>query len=387
MAHRQADFRLKANNIMGAQKPLFDNAALVDDPELNRLIRQAEAAGEITAAVEAALDARLTHVFDNAPEAMGAVLFENLKADTAAMLEDRAALRAGFQERQRQKWGAAFDKLRALIEAAIELGGEFSQQYGQEAAMHNDFLFDALRRLHARACLLANETHWMLEGGFASGAMSRWRTLHEVSVIAFFLRQHGQAAAERYLLHEGIESFQAARKYQEHYKRLGEVPFSAAEFQKLQDRRDDLCRRFGKDYDKDWGWAADALKAKSVTFTDIEKSLNMDHMRPYFKWACYGSHAGSKGLHYDLGNVLTPPDKPVLLAGPSDAGLADPGNLAAMSLFQVTVCLLTHHMTLTTLVVLNALNRMSEEVQAAFIDADAKLKGETDRLHAAEVGD
>lgn len=210
-----------------------------------------------------------------------------------------------------------------MIEAAVELGGEFNQQYEQEAAKSNDFLFDALRRLHARACLLANETHWMLEGGFASGAMSRWRTLHEISVIAFFLRQHGQAA-ERYLLHEGIESFQAARKYQDHCKRLGEVLLSAAEFQKLQDRRDDLCRRFGKDYDKDWGWAADVLKAKSVTFTDIEKSLNMDHMRPYFKWACYSSHAGSKGLHYDLGNVLTPPDKPVLLVGASDAGLASP---------------------------------------------------------------
>lgn len=58
-----------------------------------------------------------------------------------------------------------------------------------------------------------------------------------------------------------------------------------------------------------------------------------------------------------------------------------------MSVFQVTVCLLTHHMTLTTLIVLNALNRMLEEVQQAFIDADTKLKAETGRLHAAEVRD
>jgi hypothetical protein len=50
---------------MGASKPLFDNAALVDDAELNRLIKEAEAAGEITAEIEAALDARLTHIFDS----------------------------------------------------------------------------------------------------------------------------------------------------------------------------------------------------------------------------------------------------------------------------------------------------------------------------------
>jgi hypothetical protein len=177
---------------MDAQKPLYDNSAIFDDQEFNCLIKEAEAAGEISAELEAKLHRRIEEIFEHGPDVMGAVLLEALKADTPAMLEDRASIRAGFLERQQEKWGIAFDKLRALLEAAMELGGEFNQQYEREAAKQNDYLFDALRRLHARACLLANETLWMMEGGFASGAMARWRTLHEVAVIAFFLRQRGR---------------------------------------------------------------------------------------------------------------------------------------------------------------------------------------------------
>jgi hypothetical protein len=110
----------------------------------------------------------------------------------------------------------------------------------------------------------------------------------------------------------------------------------------------------------------------------------MDHMRPYFKLACYSNHAGSKGLRYDLGKSLVLPGQDVLLAGPSDAGLFDPGSLTAISVFQVTVCLLTHHITMTSLVALNALNRMVKEVEDAFAEAEARLDEETKRRQAAE---
>ena len=147
-----------------------------------------------------------------------------------------------------------------------------------------------------------------------------------------------------------------------------------------------MCGRFGDDYGRDWGWAANALNASRVTFADIERSINVDYMRPYFKLACYSNHAGSKGLRYDLGKSLLPPDQDVLLAGPSDAGLFDPGYLTAISIFQVTVCLLTHHITMTSLIALNALDRMVQEVEQAFAEAEAMLEEETKRRRAAAPG-
>jgi hypothetical protein len=85
----------------------------------------------------------------------------------------------------------------------------------------------------------------------------------------------------------------------------------------------------------------------------------------------------------DLGNGLVPPGKEVLLAGPSDAGFYDPGCLTAVSLVQVTVCLLIHHLTITGLTMLNAMDRMVAEVEEAFADAEAKFAEEAERMHAA----
>jgi len=285
--------------------PLYDNSAIVNDPELIRLLKEADTAGEISAE----LDARLDAIFSMLPDKMGAVLVERLNANKADMLADRLSIRTGFLERQREKWGTAFDRLRALLEAVIELGGEFNVQYASASTHDNDYLFDALRRLHARACLVANEVLWMLEGGFASGAMARWRTLHEISVVAFFLKEHGQNVAEQYLLHDRIDTYKAARQYHTYCGRLGREPLSAEVLQKLEEVRDDLCVRFGRAYGEDWGWASDALGLPRPSFADIERSINLDHMRPYFKLACYSNHAGSKGLRYDLGNSLNPPNK------------------------------------------------------------------------------
>jgi hypothetical protein len=284
--------------------PLYHNADIVNDPELTRLLKEADAAGAISTELDAKLDARLEELFDTLPEALGAALLERLKANTADMLADRYSARSGFVKRQREKWGTAFDKLKALVEAASESGSEFVQQFAAEAADKHDFLFDALARLHARACLIANEVLWLMEGGFASGAMARWRTLHEVAVIAYFLREHGQDAAERNLHHEAIEAYHAADQYQKHCGTLGKEALPATTIERLEIAQSDLCTRFGQPYGRsEWGWAAAALKSASVSFTQNEKSVNMDHMRPYFKLACYSNHAGSRGLRYDLGKA------------------------------------------------------------------------------------
>jgi hypothetical protein len=366
---------------MHANTPLYDDAAFWNDPEVNRLIKEAEAAGEITPD----LGARLDDLTSKVPDAIGAGLLERLKANTAMMLADRTSLRAGFLKRLRKTWGTAFDTLRALVEAASESGAEFNDQYEATASQENDYLFDALRRLHARSCLVANEVLWMMEGGFASGAMARWRTLHELAIVAFFLREHGQETAKRYLLHINIESYKAAIQYQRYCAQLNREPLSPATIERLQNLRDDLCNRFGKAYGGDWGWAATALNAQRVTFADIEMALNIDHMRPYFKLACYSNHAGSKGLRYDLGKSLVPPDQDVLLSGPSDAGLFDPGYLTAVSLLQVTVSFLTHHVSITSLGILNALERMMEEVEESFGIAEAKLEADAKRVQAADA--
>lgn len=92
-------------------------------------MEEANSAGEILAERQARIEARLEAIFDELPAAMGEGLLERPKALTAAMLADRAAMHAGFLECQWEKWGGGFDALRALLEAATELGSEYNDQF------------------------------------------------------------------------------------------------------------------------------------------------------------------------------------------------------------------------------------------------------------------
>ena len=70
------------------------------------------------------------------------------------------------------------------------------------------------------------------------------------------------------------------------------------------------------------------------TFSDIEKNVDQDHMKPFFKRASQSVHAGPKGLFSQLG---IHPSNDVLLCGPSNYGLADPCRFTAIYLNKITI--------------------------------------------------
>jgi hypothetical protein len=66
----------------------------------------------------------------------------------------------------------------------------------------------------------------------------------------------------------------------------------------------------------------------------------------------------------------------MLLAGPSDLGLAGPGHGTAISLSQITFTLLTTKPNIDRLVVCNILSKLEPEVGDAFIAAHQSLEGD-----------
>jgi hypothetical protein len=136
-------------------------------------------------------------------------LADDLKRDGPDMLVDRRADRDATEERLAARWGRAFDLMEMAIVVAYEAGEAFNTKHQAAAREDNDLVFAALVRLHARACRIAEEVLMLLKGGYGQGAHARWRALHEVAVIAAFLRKHGQGTAERYFLHEAVESRRA----------------------------------------------------------------------------------------------------------------------------------------------------------------------------------
>jgi hypothetical protein len=63
----------------------------------------------------------------------------------------------------------------------------------------------------------------------------------------------------------------------------------------------------------------------------------------------------------------------MLLAGPSDLGLADPGHGTSMSPSQITSTLLTMKPNIDRLVICQILLRLEDEVGEAFLAANAEL--------------
>lgn len=308
-------------------------------------------------------------------------LRETLLDRAPAMLADHCRVRSEFGRTIARTWGQALNLFEVVLVICTEAGDEFNRRRWDTSARDGDDVFHALVRLHARSCLVASEVLTLLRAGYASGAHARWRTLHEITVAAWFIHEHGGDVGRRYLLHDDVQNYKAACAFQEHARALGEEPLTSEEFASVRARRDELVAEFGAEFGDDYGWAAAALGRRVNGFADIEKAVEFDHLRPYYKMASNAVHPNARGSFFDLG---VGDDELLLLAGPSTRGLADPGIGACRSLFQSTVCILNHEVDVDEVVTLLVLQRLTPEVEEAFLAADREHDAEAARRRAAQ---
>lgn len=86
--------------------------------------------------------------------------------------------------------------------------------------------------------------------------------------------------------------------------------------------------------------------------------------------ASHNVHANPKGVFFKLG-LLEESD--ILLAGPSNAGLSDPGQSAAIALLQVTTTLCVLNPDIDSIVGQKILARLTDEACQLFASAHEKL--------------
>jgi hypothetical protein len=296
-----------------------------------------------------------------------------LSRPAAVVAEDRRAhddLRMAIHAR----WGKAIDLLELLRLICLEAGPDLHARHDPG----EDVVYPVLVRLHARACLLTGEVVALLKAGYAAGAHARWRSLHEVVVVGAFIAQQGQEIACRYVEHEYVDQYYGAHEYQRHARRLGEVPFSEEEMSAIEAERQRLVDAYGKDFEAPYGWASAVLGARP-TFSRIERSVELAHWRPYYRMASHATHAGPKGVAFNLGLMRNE----VMLAGPSNAGLADPGQSTAMSLAHLTAILLAHDPALGDVVASAFAVGLVDPVTDAFTAAHERLERDEAAARAA----
>jgi hypothetical protein len=204
--------------------------------------------------------------------------------------------------------------------------------------------------------------------------MARWRTLHEVAAVALLLGDSGESLATRYIDHEVIESYRAATDYRRCSERLGYEPIEGSEYDEIRQARTRMIEKYGADFGGPYGWAAELLRKRRPTLRDIEEAAGIDHLRAHYRMASHNVHANPKGVFFKLGLLS---ESEILLAGPSNLGLADPGHSAAISLAQVTAALCLLEPNLDSLVGQRILGRLVDEIGELFFAAHDKMLEES----------
>ncbi|WP_337171405.1 DUF5677 domain-containing protein [Gemmatimonas aurantiaca] len=296
---------------------------------------------------------------------------DRMEKRTGKLLRQLRRDRSGFRRRLHDRWADGLDRLEVLVHTAVEFGHEMHERIRKDEVLGKNPIVCALHRLHARACRVCGEILALLESGYPDGAHARWRTLHEIAVVAMFLRQSESDVAERYLLHDAVGASRAAHQFEEHVAALGWDPVPPNELAELRSRHDELIARFGKSFGGDYGWACAALDKERVTLADIEAHLDLKRWRPFYRWASEAVHAGPGGLRA-LGVTAAQDD--ILLAGSVNHGLADPGQNAALSLEMATVAFaqvlpsVDHRLYAETFIVL------ARRCQSAFMDCHRSME-------------
>jgi hypothetical protein len=172
-------------------------------------------------------------------------------------------------------------------------------------------------------------------------------------------------------------------QYQDYAEQLNLKPVPQEDVQRIRQSRDALVNKYGKSFGTQYGWAADALEKKQPNFFDIEKAAGMDHMRPYYKMASHNVHAGPKGTQFRLG--LAEGGK-VLLAGPSNYGLADPAQNIAVSILETTTPLLRLVDNIDSIVMTKLMTRYVDEIIESFIESQRQMDEYDESLQISRNG-
>lgn len=276
---------------------------------------------------------------------------------------------AAFQQRLEQRWSAGLNGLRMLLTIAREIGQERSARLQRSRAKKGRLRTHVLLQLHMRGCQVVSEIILLLASGYADGAMSRWRTLHEISVVALLIAKHGDALAERYLAHEVVEAHNILMVHDKTFDTLDFEKPSPRELAESKANYQATIQHYGEKFGDNYGWAAGYVE-NSRSFDSLVKAAGRSHLHAYYKLASHNIHAGVKGITFKLGAL----HGGGAFAGASNAGLEEPGQNTAITFTLLTFLLIDGRDVGDNALMLKVLTDLQEQTIKGFVRAGRRLK-------------
>lgn len=288
-----------------------------------------------------------------------------------AAAENLAKIRSdksSFQTKNFARWKPAFDHIEMIWEISRELGENHGKDIQYRDDEDNNTVMAALGNIFPKSLLIVQEIICLLKGGFPDGALTRWRSLHELSVTAKYIAIQGEEAAEQYLLSFHFSARRAAIQMNKHSERSKLQGFSAEELLGFDARCAEAERILGRQIKKDRDGEWPKITEIHRTFADVEESVGMNHWRPWYKWASNNIHGNYRPPDKSLG--LVEAEGLAHLVGASNSGFVDPLQLTALTLAELVETYLKHSINLDRIVHIEVFHELANEMGAIAIDAE-----------------
>lgn len=304
------------------------------------------------------------------------LLYKSLEKDKRNMLNNVKRITCGFNKRLYKTWKNAFDNAETLIELSTESAEMYIKEFYSKAKAENNLLFYTLKKIHARAILTSKECLVLLKNGYPDGAFSRWRTLHELCVIAMFLFENkNNDLCESYIDFFHIQAYNEEKVCRE----KGYPTHTDESFRILKANYDYMINKYGKIYNNgEYGWANNFLKKTRTTFKDIEDSINMGKFRGYYKSSSAYIYGNFKASEESIG--IIPNTEKVLLIGPSNYGLSIPIQNVVISLYTISIVFLSIYPTIDTITACYIMNKFMESVLSEANKIQIKLEEDEKKI-------
>lgn len=319
------------------------------------------------------INAEMPQIIEKSAKDASNVMLRRIRNQWPEIQAEDERNRTDFMETIHLIWGDALDTLDMLMATADSVGGHAIAVARASRSKKRVAITAALDRLHVRGIQVAAEVLTLLRNGFADAAFSRWRTLHEISVVAMVLADHGEDIAIRYLDHDVVEAQRAAEVYQRCHPKEAAQRKNAVELRQTKERYDAIVAHYGPAFKSPYGWAAKHLGKEKPTFQHLEEAADQAQMRLQYKVASYGIHAGTKGLTVSVADVFG--DGPPGAA--SIGGLHEAGIETAFSLVRLTGPLLGPTWSIDKLAGLNALIKLRDTATKAFSQGGRAMREAT----------
>ncbi len=189
-----------------------------------------------------------------------------------------------------------FTLLEGFNDFSYELGSVLDSYLSQPEKPCLQF---ALLRIHEKSIKIFREAVILMENGSASGAMARWRTLFEISIVAQILNKYPELA-DKYVQYSKVDDYKYARKLLEYKKRLNLINYNLDAYPDIENEYKKVCKKYGWNGKINYEWARNDY-IKNPNLFELAKEVEQEHLYAYVDESNLYNHPSSRYLINDRG--------------------------------------------------------------------------------------